>query len=127
MSAPNNQEQLRDDIASMLELSRASWRLASHDQSKAGHESEADSLDATPYPRSLLFKTLGRHPLMVAAATAIVWRLGPAKFGAMAVAGTGLFIRHRFTAITIAQQLFSSPLFKNSKKSNSVNHRDISD
>jgi len=116
MSAPNNQEQLRDDIASMLELSRASWRLASHDRGEAEHDSEADSLDATPYPRSLLFKTLSRHPLIVAAATTIIWRLGPAKFGAMAVAGAGLFIRHRFTAITIAQQLFSSPLFKNPKK-----------
>lgn len=117
MSAPNNQEQLRDDIASMLELSRASWRVASKGRSKSGdEETDENDPETSPYPRSLLFKTLSRHPLLVAAATAIIWRLGPAKFGAMAVAGAGLFIRHRFSAISIAQQVFSSPLFNKPRK-----------
>lgn len=117
MSAHNNQEQLRDDIASMLELSRASWRVNAKDRHRPRDEgSDETNSELLPFPRSLLFKTISRHPLMLAAVTAIVWRLGPAKFGAMAVAGAGLFIRHRFSAMAIAQQLFSSSFFKKPRK-----------
>lgn len=107
MSDLKDQEQLRDSIIGMLELSRASWKT----QEKT---SDSGSLhDDQAFPRSMLFKTLHKHPLLAAATVASVWYLGPAKFGTMAVAGASLFMRHHIAILPIAQHFISTTLSKN--------------
>lgn len=109
MSDIKNQEQLRDTIASVLELSRQSWKLK--DTSEAAEE---DLINSQPFPRSILLKTITKHPLATAATVASIWYFGPAKFGAMTAAGIGLFMRHRMSILPIAEQLLSSAIFKSS-------------
>lgn len=106
MSDLKNQEQLRDSIKNMLELSRASWKP--HRQTSGNDEGESDK----SFPRSMLFKTLYKHPLVSAATVASIWYFGPARFGAMAVAGVSLFMRHRISIMPIAQHLISSNISK---------------
>jgi hypothetical protein len=105
MSDLNDQEQLRDSIADILELSRESWK-------KENTSNALNDDQEQPFPRSFLFKALNQHPLLSAAAVTSVWYLGPAKFGAMAVAGASLFLRHRDSILPIVQQVLSAALFK---------------
>lgn len=100
-----DQELLRDNIADILQLSRESWKNEIAAEA-AREESEQ------PFPRSFLFKALNQHPLLSATAVASVWYLGPARFGAMALAGASLFIRHKNSILPIAQQVLSTVLFK---------------
>lgn len=105
MSDLKDQEQLRDNIADILQLSRESWTKE--------RASDADRDESEqPFPRSFLFKALHQHPLLSATAVASVWYLGPARFGAMALAGASLFVRHRHSILPIAQQVLSAVLFK---------------
>ena len=108
MSELKRQEQLRDDIATVLELSRTSW--------KASPEPEVDEAEKSampaPFPRSMLFQTLNNHPLLSAVAIGSVWYLGAARFSALAVTGASLILRHRLALIPIATQLASTNLFK---------------
>lgn len=110
MSELKSQEQLRDDIASVLELSRASWKTP-----KGEDRAEQDTLNNT-FPRSMLFQTLNNHPLLSAAAVASIWYLGPARFSAMAVAGVSLFMRHRLAIMPIATQLVGANIFRSKNK-----------
>lgn len=111
MSDLKSQEQLRDDIATVLELSRTSWR--------SSQEPEVDEVEKSvmpaPFPRSMLFQTLNNHPLLSAVTIGSVWYLGAARFTALAVTGASLILRHRLALIPIATQLASSNLF-NSKR-----------
>lgn len=103
MSDLKNQEQLRDNIGEVLELSRRAWKI----------KKRADAIeDETegPYPRSILFKTLSKHPAISAASLASVWLLGPARFSAMAITGISLFARYRMSILPIAQQVMSFAL-----------------
>lgn len=106
MSDIKDQEHLRDSITSMLELSRASWKNSKETTRQDEQE------DETPFPRSMLFKTLCNHPFISAATVASVWYFGPARFGAMAVAGVSLFMRHRISIMPIAQHIISTRLSK---------------
>lgn len=112
MSDLKDQEQLRDQIAGILQLSRESWKK------ERAADAENDESDQ-PFPRSFLFKALNQHPLLSATAVASVWYLGPARFGAMALAGASLFLRHKNSILPIAQQVLSAVLFK--PKSNNDN------
>lgn len=99
MTDLKNQEQLRDNIAGILELSRASWKAETNDsQTKANDKA---------FPRSILFRTLTRHPVLSATAVAYVWYLGPGKFTAMAVAGGSLIMRHHLSILPLAQRFLS--------------------
>lgn len=100
MSDLKNQEQLRNEIGELLELSRYSWKAKNKADDK---EDEADG----PYPRSVLFKALGKHPALSVATLASVWLLGPARFSAMTIAGISLFARHRTAILPIVQQVMS--------------------
>lgn len=99
------QKELRDTIGSMLELSRSSWKL------QQDKKNEADAEEEASYPRSLLFKTLGTHPLLSVATLASIWFLGPARFSAVAVTGVGLLAKHHTAILPIAQQLIATNLF----------------
>lgn len=114
MSDIQNQEQLRDSIASVLELSRQSWKLK-----KLADDIEEEDRSSEPFPRSILLKTLTRHPLASAATIASIWYFGPARFGAMTAAGIGLFIRHRASILPIAEQLLSTAIFNTQTKTRS--------
>jgi hypothetical protein len=109
MSNLKNQEKLRDNIAGILELSRASWKLQ-----QSAH-SESATKDSSVYPRSLLFKMLNKHPLASTVTAASIWYLGPARFAAIAVAGISLFTKHRSVIIPIAQQLMTNNFFSHKK------------
>lgn len=111
MSDLQNQEQLRDSIASVLELSRQSWKLKN-----LADDIKEEERDMEPFPRSLLLKTLTKHPLASAATIASIWYFGPARFGAMTAAGIGLFIRHRASILPIAEQLLSAAIFNTKSK-----------
>jgi len=108
MSELKNQEKLRDDIATVLELSRTSW--------KSSPQSEIDqaekSIMPAPFPRSMLFQTLNNHPLLSAVTIGSVWYLGAARFSALAVTGASLILRHHLALIPIATHLASTNLFK---------------
>lgn len=106
MSDMKDQEQMRDTIASMLELSRDSWKTTRNQNTAIKAEDDEN------FPRSILFKALQQHPLLSIAAVASIWYMGPARFGAMAVAGASLFIRHRSSILPIAQQIIGSSIFK---------------
>ncbi|MGM8226284.1 hypothetical protein ACSV5M_06860 [Cellvibrio sp. ARAG 10.3] len=110
MTHIKDQEHLRDTIGSVLEISRTSWKLK-HDQE--AYEKEVTEGD---FPRSILLKTLTRHPLASAATVAALWYVGPARFGAMAFAGASLFMRHRMSILPLAEQLMTSNMFKPRKK-----------
>lgn len=108
MSYLKDQEELRDSIAVMLELSRASW----HTENPLEEEGRMTEEDYSPYPRSLVFKTIYKHPMLCAAAVGAIWYFGPAKFSAMAVAGASLFLRHKASFLPLAQNLLSASVFK---------------
>lgn len=114
MSELKSQEQLRDDITTVLELSRSSWKSPPEPETSAAEEFSTPKF----FPRSMLFKTLNNHPLASAVAIGSVWYLGPARFGALAVTGASLLLRHRLALIPIATQLASSRLFKARPKRN---------
>ena len=106
MTDVKDQEHLRDTISSVLEISRASWKL------KNDQETYEEEMAEGNFPRSMLLKTLTRHPLAAAATTAALWYVGPARFGAMAVAGISLFMRHRMSILPLAEQLMTSQILK---------------
>lgn len=118
MSDLNEREQLRDSIAGILELSRESWKKK-EEINNAINDSQGKF-----FPRSFVFRALNDHPLLSAAAVSSVWLLGPAKFGAMAIAGASLFLRHRHSILPIAHQVMSSGVFK-SKSSKDANSGDL--
>ena len=112
MSDLDARKQLRDDIASILQLSRESWGKES------ARETYNREREEGPFPRSILFKSLNKHPVLSAVAVASIWYLGPAKFGAMGAAAAGLFFRHRDSILPIVQQILSAALV-DGKNSNS--------
>ena len=114
MSDLKNREQLRDDIASMLELSRASWK-AHQEQEEAEEVLEELERQEHPFPRSALIRTVTKHPALSAASAAALWYFGPAKFGTMAVAGVSVFMRYKMSLLPIAQHLITSALFGQKK------------
>ncbi|ARU26981.1 hypothetical protein [Cellvibrio sp. PSBB006] len=110
MTDVKDQEHLRDTISSVLEISRASWKL------KNNQEAYEEEINEGDFPRSMLLRTLTRHPLASAATAAALWYVGPARFGAMAVAGISLFMRHRMSILPLAEQLMTSSILKPRKK-----------
>lgn len=112
MTDLKTQEQLRDNIAGILELSRASWKTKPEKQSRSYESDEF-------FPRSVIFRTIGRHPLLIAAALGSVWYLGATRFGAMAVAGGSLLMRHHLSILPVAQKILSANFFKSAAEINS--------
>ena len=110
MTDVKDQEHLRDTISSVLEISRASWKL------KNDQENYEEEMNEGDFPRSMLLKTITRHPLASAATAAALWYVGPGRFGAMAVAGVSLFMRHRMSILPLAEQLMTSNILKPRKK-----------
>lgn len=115
MSNLKKQEELRDDIAGILELSRASWKL------RQSEYSESATKDNNVYPRSFLFKILSKHPLASTVTAASIWYLGPARFAAIAVASISLFTKHSSVIIPIAQQLMTNNFFAYKKSQTDSN------
>lgn len=115
MTNLKEQEELRDSIANVLELSRASWKLRGKRKKRNVRDDnpdDDDDFDSEDFPRSIVIKTLTRYPLASIATIAAVWYIGPARFSAMAVAGASLFIRHRLSILPLAEQLITSSLFR---------------
>ena len=110
MTDVKDQEHLRDTISSVLEISRTSWKL------KNDQENYEEEMNEGDFPRSMLLKAITRHPLASAATVAALWYVGPGRFGAMAVAGVSLFMRHRISILPLAEQLMSSNILKPKKK-----------
>lgn len=110
MNDIKKQEHLRDTIGNVLEMSRASWRL------KNKRQRDEDDAEEGDFPRSMLVKTVTGHPLATVAVVAALWYIGPARFGAMAVAGASLLLRHRLSLLPLAEQLMTSNMFKTKKK-----------
>jgi hypothetical protein len=110
MSDLKNHEQMRDDIAAILELSRASWRTDVNTK-----KSESDQDDGH-FPQSLLFKTVTEHPILSGATLLAIGYFGAARFSAMALAGGSLLMRHHLAILPIARQLLSGNLFGADRK-----------
>lgn len=104
MSDLKEQERLRDSIAGVLELSRTSWKVQKLEKINAAMERKTN----TDFPRSKLFQTITSHPYMTAIGVASVWIITPARFGALAVAGASLVLRHRKTLFTFVEHFIAS-------------------
>lgn len=98
MSNLKEQIELRDNIAGVLEISRQSWQRNRQEISRKE--------DADTFPRSALFRTLSKRPMLVAAAIGSIWLVGPARFGAMAIAGSSLVLRHHQTVMALVDKVF---------------------
>lgn len=110
MTDVKHQENLRDTIGNVLEMSRASWKLKRKQKRDEEMATEGD------FPQSMIVKTLASHPLAVAAVIAALWYIGPARFGALAFTGASLFLRHRVSIMPLAEQLMTSNFFRSRKK-----------
>lgn len=104
MSDLREQQKLRDDIASVLELSRASWKIKKLEKLNTKREKELSD----DFPRSKLFKTVTAHPYLTVGSLLSAWLITPARFGALAVAGASLLLRHRQTVLTFVEHIVAS-------------------
>lgn len=103
MSDLKNQEQMRDDIAAILELSRNSWRVNT--------DEPTPNQDEDSFPQSLLFKTVIEHPILSTGTLLALGYFGAARFSALAVAGGSLLMRHHLSILPIARRLMSGNFF----------------
>jgi hypothetical protein len=99
MSKLKEQIELRDNIAGILEISRQSWQ--------SNHREISQQKESHKFPRSMLFRTLSKRPILAVAAIGSIWLVGPARFGAMAIAGGGLLLRHHLTIMTLVEKVFN--------------------
>lgn len=86
-------EMVRDDISAMLDMSRASLSANQRIDREAVEEGTALA-NGQSFPRSKLLRAVTRHPFLTAATVATVWYVGPARLGAIAVAGASALSRN---------------------------------